>query len=85
MNGVKVADSFRRFSFDSVLLRIDIQPQCMLSIGQWSYTYAPRADVPVGRLLTYNLFSEVRAPVDFLTVFAFYSIIVILPPLLLVK
>ena len=60
--------------------RLTSSPQCMLSIDQWSRTYAPRAGVSAGRLLTYNLFSELRAPVDFLTVSASYSIIVMSPP-----
>lgn len=60
--------------------RLTSRHQCMLSIDQWFRTYAPRAGVQTGRLLTYKLFSEVRTPVDFLTVSASYSIIVILPP-----
>jgi len=60
--------------------RLTSIPQCMLSIDQWPRTYAPRAGVSVGRLLTYNRFSAVRTPVDFFTVLDSYSIIVMLPP-----
>lgn len=52
----------------------------MLFIDQWLRTNEPNDGVLVDRLLTYNRFSEVCAPDDFLTVSDSYSIIVILPP-----
>ena len=60
--------------------RLTSSPQCMLSIDQWLRTRCPNDGVSVGRLLTYSRFSDVRAPVDFLTVWDSYSTIVILPP-----
>ena len=52
----------------------------MLSIDQWLRTKCPKAGVSVGRLLTYSRFSEVWAPVDFLTVSDSYSTTVMFPP-----